>query len=82
MAEFLDNNEDRVREEILAHYRFKTNLLIYIGERIDKIKKDVKASEYDYCTTSGQLMELESLNAFLRDQSTQTEPTNQNTKTD
>ena len=82
MAEFLDNREDRVRQEVLAHYQFKTNLLIYIGDRIETIKKDIKASEYDYCTTSGQLMELDSLNAFLKSQSTQTEPTNQNTQTD
>jgi hypothetical protein len=73
MAEFLDNNDDRIRQEMLTYYRFRTNLLMYIGERLESLKNTIKSSEYDYCTNAGQLKELEHLDAFVREQGKHTE---------
>jgi len=73
MAEFLDNNDNLIREELLTYYHFRANIIKYIKDRMETIKNTIKADEYDYCTTSGQLMELESLRAFIKEHGRHTE---------
>lgn len=75
MAEFLDNNENIIRGELLAYYHFRATIMEHINNRMETIKNTITLSEYDYCTTAGQIMELESLIAFLKEQTKPTEIT-------
>jgi hypothetical protein len=73
MAEFLDNNNSLIKEELLTYYHFRASVLKHIKDRMESLKNSIQASEYDYCTTAGQVMELESLNAFIKEHGRHTE---------
>ena len=59
MVEFLDNNDNIIKEELMTYYHFRANLLKHINDRLNVL--DPKCSEYDYCTVQGQIKELHSL---------------------
>jgi hypothetical protein len=67
MAEFLDNNDNIIKEELMTYYHFRANLLKYINGRIDALNPS-NGNEYDYCTTQGQLKELNSLLDYVKSQ--------------
>lgn len=67
MAEFLDNNDNIIKEELMTYYHFRANLLKHINDRIDVLDPS-NGTEYDYCTTQGQLKELKSLLEYVKTQ--------------
>lgn len=73
MAEFLDNNDNLIKEELLTYYHFRASLIKHINDRMESIKTLVELSEYDYCTIAGQIKELENLNAFIKEHGRHTE---------
>jgi hypothetical protein len=64
MVEFLDNNDNIIKEELMTYYHFRANLLKHINDRLNVL--DPKGSEYDYCTVQGQIKELHSLLEFIK----------------
>jgi hypothetical protein len=73
MAEFLDNNDNLIKEELLTYYHFRASLIKHINDRMESIKTLTQSTEYDYCTVAGQIRELENLNAFLKENARHTE---------
>lgn len=67
MAEFLDNNDNIIKEELMTYYHFRANLLKHINDRLDMLDP-TKGSEYDYCTVQGQLKELKLLLEYVKTQ--------------
>jgi hypothetical protein len=51
--------------EKLGYYDLKGALNDYIHNRIKEIESNKSTSEYDFCTVSGQLEELENLFKFI-----------------
>lgn len=51
--------------EKLGYYDLKGALNDYIHSRIKEIESNKTTSEYDFCTVSGQLEELENLFKFI-----------------
>jgi hypothetical protein len=67
MAEFLDNNDNIIKEELMTYYHFRASLIKHINDRMDEINKvHNKGTEYDYCTAEGQMSELKLLLEFIK----------------
>ena len=66
MVEFLENNENIIREELMTYYQFRASLIKHVNDRIDLLQKTKNSSEYDYCTQEGQIKELQSLLVAIR----------------
>lgn len=64
MVNFLDNDDNIIKEELLTYYHFRANLLTHLNRRLGEL--ELKGSEYDYCTTQGQIKEINNLLEFVR----------------
>lgn len=65
MVEFLENNENIIKEELMTYYKFRAELLQHINNRIEAVGNPT-GTEYDYCTQKGQLDELHNLLFFVK----------------
>jgi hypothetical protein len=64
MANFLDNDDNIIKEELLTYYHFRANLLTHLKSRLKVLT--FNGSEYDYCTVEGQIKEINNLLEFVR----------------
>lgn len=66
MVEFLDNNENIIKEELLTYYQFRATLINYVSNRLELLNSTKNTNEYDYCTQEGRIKELESLQEEIK----------------
>lgn len=64
MVDFLDNDNNIIKEELMTYYHFRASLLKHINDRLSALNPT--GSEYDYCTMQGQIQELNSLLDFVK----------------
>jgi hypothetical protein len=68
MDGYLDKDDNIIKNELLRYYHFRQDLIAHINKRSDELgQMHTKTNEYDYCTVRGQIIELQNLLAFIKE---------------